>query len=71
MRDFPWPEGEGVEANRFARKQFAEIVSSDPHAWAYWLLWDGRGDEIEAKMWEKLEPDGRINPSSHPNRGEY
>ena len=66
MRDFPWPEGAALASDRFAKKQFAEIVSSDPDAWAYFLLFQGRGEEIELKLWKKLEPDGRVTPNSHP-----
>lgn len=52
------PEG------RAGRKHFASFVARDPYAWAYWLLLDGKGEQIELKLWEKLEPDGRINPAN-------
>jgi RNA ligase len=61
-----WPE-EGVdyyEWKRQCKKTFAQFVKGDKYAWAFFLLYDGRGDQIEMKLWQKLEPDGRINPAS-------
>lgn len=54
-----WPEGEGSEVQREAKKLFAEFVKGDAHAWAYFMLWQGRGAEIERRYIEKyLEPHG-------------
>lgn len=59
MDQVAWPEGEGPEVQREAKKRFAEFVSSDLYAWAYFMLWHGRGGEIEQRYIEKyLEPKG-------------
>lgn len=54
-----WPEGEGPDASREAKKLFASFVKDDPDAWAYFALWGGRGADIEERYLEKyLEPKG-------------
>lgn len=65
MRDVDWVDiGMGDVGKRARKKQFADIVSRDPYAWAFFLLYNGRGDQLELKLWERLEPDGRINPAN-------
>lgn len=63
MTETDWSEF-AADDFRSARAKFAQIVKDDPDAWAYFMLYNGRGDEIRQRIIEKqLEPKGDIRPN--------
>jgi RNA ligase len=63
MDSIAWDEFD----ERGAKAEFASFVKDDPDAWAYFLLYTGRGADIEQRYIEKyLEPVGSTGPSNQP-----
>ena len=69
MTDTVWettPLPDVTERQRGWRKQFAGIIKGDPAAGLYWLLFDGRGEQMDNELWRTLGIDGKINPATAP-----